>query len=144
LQLTGKDLEDRDSRDALRNLLSDIAFAPHAMPQAPTEGIVRVEGAIELDVVRALLPELDQAPVGAATPWLINAQLLGTTIYHDGTKSEVLEQYRSELLSVLHVLNELPLEEFHRVLTTSQNKTLDDALAQVVDALRGAAHLLVE
>jgi uncharacterized repeat protein (TIGR01451 family) len=144
LQLTGKDLEDRDGRDALRNLLSDIAFAPHALPQAPPPGIVRVEGAIELDVVRALLPELDAAPVGAAMPWLINAQLLGSTIYHDGTKSEVLEHYRSELLSVLHVLSELPLEEFHRVLTSSQNKQLDDALAQVVEALRGAAHLLVE
>lgn len=144
LQLTGKDLEDRDGRDALRNLLNDIAFAPHAIPQPPPAGIVRVEGAIELDVVRALLPELDAAPVGAATPWLINAQLLGTTIYHDGTKSEALEHYRSELLGVLHVLNELPLEEFHRVLTSSQNKQLDEALAHVVEALRGAAHLLVE
>lgn len=144
LQLTGKDLEDRESRDALRNLMNDIAFAPHAVPAAPTAGIVRVEGAIELDVVRSLLPELDAAPVGAATPWLINAQLLGTTIYHDGEKSEELEHYRSELLNVLHVLNELPLEEFHRVLTSSQNKTLDDALAHVVSALRGAAHLVVE
>lgn len=144
LQLTGKDLEDRESRDALRNLLNDIVFAPHALPQAPTAGIVRVEGAIELDVVRSLLPELDAAPVGAVTPWLINAQLLGTTIYHDGVKTDVLENYRSELLSVLTVLNELPLEEFHRVLTTSQNPGLDDALAQVIDALRGAAHLVVE
>ncbi len=144
LQITGKDLEDRDSRDALVNLVNDIIFAPSARPKTPPEGIIRVEGSVELDVVRSLLPELEAAPVGAVTPWLINAQLLGTTIYNDGNRSDSLENYRAELLNVLTVLNELPIEEFHRVLTSSVNRTLDDALAQVLEALRGAAHIAVE
>jgi hypothetical protein len=75
---------------------------------------------------------------------LINAQLLGTTIYNDGNRSDSLEQYRAELLNVLTVLNELPIEEFHRVLTSSVNRTLDDALGQVIEALRGAAHIAVD
>lgn len=144
LQITGKDLEDRESRDALVNLLNDIIFAPSARPKAAPEGLIRVEGSVELDVVRSLLPELESAPVGAVTPWLINAQLLGTTIYNDGNRSDSLEHYRAELLNVLTVLNELPIEEFHRVLTSSVNRTLDDALAQVIEALRGAAHIAVE
>lgn len=144
LSITGKDLEDRESRDALVNVVNDLIFAPSARPERPPDGIVRVEGSVELDVVRALLPELEAAPVGAVTPWLINAQLLGTTIYHEGDRSDSLEQYRAELLNVLTVLNELPLEEFHRVLTSSVNKTLDDALASVIEALRGAAHIAVE
>lgn len=144
LQISGKDLEDRESRDALINLVNDIIFAPSARPKPAPEGLIRVEGSVELDVVRSLLPELEAAPVGAVTPWLINAQLLGTTIYNDGQPSDSVENYRAELLNVLTVLNELPIEEFHRVLTSSVNRTLDDALAQVVEALRGAAHIAVE
>jgi hypothetical protein len=144
LTLTGKDLEDREGRDALRSLLEDLAFAPSAKPQPPSDGLVRVSGAIELDVVRSLIPELESAPLGAAVPWLINAQLLGTTVYHDGQTGEALEQYRTELLGVLHVLNELPIEEFHRVLISSVNRTLDDALASVLAELRGAARIAAE
>ncbi|MBV8637906.1 MAG: hypothetical protein JO322_07445 [Candidatus Eremiobacteraeota bacterium] len=144
LQITGKDLEDRESRDALINLVNDLIFAPSARPKTPPDGLIRIEGSVELDVVRALLPELDAVPVGGVTPWLINAQLLGTTIFNDGNRSDSLERYRAELLNVLSVLNELPIEEFHRVLTSSVNRTLDDALAQVIEALRGAAHIAVE
>jgi len=144
LQITGKDLEDRESRDALINLVNDLIFAPSARPKTPPDGLIRIEGSVELDVVRALLPELDAVPVGGVTPWLINAQLLGTTIFNDGNRSDSLEHYRAELLNVLSVLNELPIEEFHRVLTSSVNRTLDDALAQVIEALRGAAHIAVE
>ena len=45
---------------------------------------------------------------------------------------------------MLIVLSELPMPEFHRVLTSSVNRTLDDALAAALDALRAAAHLVVE
>jgi len=144
LSITGKDLEDRESRDALRALLDLVNYAPTGTLEPGPEGVTRVAGAIELDVVRSLIPDLDAAPLGAVTPWLINAQLLGTTLYHDGERSDELETYRTELLNVLTVLSELPIDEFHRVLTTSVNRTLDDALAHVLNALRGAARIAVE
>lgn len=144
LSITGKDLEDRESREALQQLLNDVVIAPRARVQRPASGAVRITGAAELDIVRALMPELEVAPVGAVTPWLINAHLLGTTIQNDVEHADVLDDYRNELLSVLVVLNELPIEEFHRVLTSSVNRTLDDALAHVLDALRNAAHIAVE
>jgi uncharacterized repeat protein (TIGR01451 family) len=144
LAVTGKDLEDRDSRVALRALLGELVLVPAAEPLEPPAGIVRVQGAVDVDILRALMPELDNAPLGAVNPWVINAQLLGTTVLHDGTSSTVLAGYRAEVLGVLTVLSELPMDEFHRVLTTSVNRTLDEALAGVLDALRGAAHLTVE
>ncbi|HUN29927.1 MAG TPA: hypothetical protein VMV65_08965, partial [Alphaproteobacteria bacterium] len=144
LTITGKDLEDRESREALRDVVESLSFAPTASPRAPAEGVVRVSGAIELDVVRSLLPDLESAPLGAVAPWLLNAQLLGTTVYHGSERSDSLEAYRGELLHVLSVLSELPIEEFHRVLTSSVNRTLDDALANAIDALRGAAQIAGE
>ncbi|HTZ55975.1 MAG TPA: hypothetical protein VMB20_13010 [Candidatus Acidoferrum sp.] len=144
LTITGKDLEDRESRDALRDVVESLNFAPTASPQPPAAGITRVVGQVEIDVVRALLPDLESAPLGAVTPWLINAQLLGTTIYHGSDRSDALESYRGEVLHVLSVLNELPLEEFHRVLTSSVNRALDEALAQAVNALRGTAQIALE
>ena len=144
LTITGKDLEDRESREALQDVVESLSFAPTASPRATGEGTVRVSGAIELDVVQSLLPDLESAPLGAVTPWLLNAQLLGTTIYHGSERSEALETYRGELLHVLSVLSELPIEEFHRVLTSSVNRTLDGALANAIDALRGAAQIALE
>jgi hypothetical protein len=144
LTITGKDLEDRESRDALRDVVEGLSFAPTASPRPPADGVVRVTGATDLDVVRALLPDLESAPLGAVTPWLINAQLLGTTIYHGSDPADALETYRGELLHVLTVLSELPIEEFHRVLTSSVNRTLDDVLAHAMDALRGATQIALE
>ncbi len=144
LQVSGKDIEDRESRDGLRNLIDDLSLAPTASPQPPPPGVIRIEGAVELDVVQSLALSLESLPLGAVAPWLINAQLLGTSIVYDRTKSETLEAYRSELLNVFTVLAELPIMEFHRVLTTSVNRTLDESLAAVLEALRGAAHIAVE
>jgi uncharacterized repeat protein (TIGR01451 family) len=144
LTITGKDLEDRDSRDATRDVVESLSFAPTASPQVPSDGIVRVSGQVETDVVRALLPDLESAPLGAVTPWLINAQLLGTTIYHGSERADALESYRAEVLRVLSVLNELPIEEFHRVITSSVNRTLDEALAQAIGSLRGTAQIALE
>ena len=45
---------------------------------------------------------------------------------------------------MLTVLSELPIDEFHRVLTTSVNRSLDESLGGVLEALRGVAHLAVE
>ena len=144
LTITGKDLEDRESRDALRDVVESLSFAPTTSPQAPSDGVVRVVGQIEVDVVSALLPDLESAPLGAVTPWLINAQLLGTTVYHGRERADALESYRTDVLHVLSVLNELPIEEFHRVLTSSVNRTLDESLAQAVESLRGAAQIALE
>jgi uncharacterized repeat protein (TIGR01451 family) len=144
LTITGKDLEDRDSRAALRVLLDELVVSPPQDALEPPTGIVRIEGSVDVDKVRALMPELDTAPLGAVNPWIINAQLLGTGVLHDGTRSVTLAAYREEILRVFTVLSELPIDEFHRVLTTSVNRGLDDSLAGVLDALRGAAHLAVD
>jgi hypothetical protein len=144
LSVTGKDIEDRESRDALLGLVHDLGLAPTSAPPQPPAGVVRIEGAVELDVVRSLAADLDGMPLGAVAPWQINAQLLGTTIYHEGEKSDALESYRAELLNVFSVLAELPMMEFHRVLTSSVNRTLDESLAAVLETLRGAAHIAVE
>ncbi len=144
LTVTGKDLEDRDSRVALRALLDELVLAAPQAALQPPPGIVRIEGSIDADKVRALMPELDTAPLGAVNPWIINAHLLGTSVLHDGTRADALAPYREELLRVFTVLSELPIDEFHRVLTTSVNRGLDDSLGGVLDALRGAAHLAVD
>ncbi|HEY1977102.1 MAG TPA: hypothetical protein VGG89_11175 [Candidatus Baltobacteraceae bacterium] len=144
LTITGKDLEDRDSRAALRGLLDELVLASPQDALAPPAGIVRIEGSIDADKVRALMPELDTAPLGAVNPWIINAHLLGTSVLHDGTRSEALAAYREEITRVFTVLSELPIDEFHRVLTTSVNRGLDDSFTGVLDALRGAAHLAVD
>jgi hypothetical protein len=144
LSITAKDLEDRESRNALGTLTDALSSAPSAQLQPPAEGFIRVAGAIDKSKIRALAADLEKAPLGSVTPWLINAHLLGSTIYHDGDRSEALEQYRTQVLNVLSVLSDLPLDEFHRVLTSSVNRTLDEALAQVLGALRGAAHIGVD
>jgi len=144
LAVTGKDLEDRDSRVAMRTIVDALSSAPTGRLLAPPDGVVRVEGPVDADLVRALVPDLENAPLGAVAPWLANAHMLGGTIYHDGTRSDALAAYRREIQSVLSVLSELPMEEFHRVLTTSVNHTLDDAFAGVLDALRNAAHVASE
>ena len=144
LAVTAKDLEDRDSRFALRSLVDELLLAPvQSLPDVRT-GVVRLSGAVDVDLLHALSSELETAPLGAVTPWVINAHLLGTTISYDGTSNDVLGRYRSEVLKVLTVLSELPIDEFHRVLTTSVNRSLDESLGGVLEALRGVAHLAVE
>jgi uncharacterized repeat protein (TIGR01451 family) len=144
LSVTAKDLEDRDSRFALRALVDELLLAPVQTAPAVRDGVVRIYGAIDVDLLHALSSELESAPLGAVTPWVINAHLLGTTIVHDGSSNDILGRYRGEVLKVLTVLSELPIDEFHRVLTTSVNRSLDESLGGVLEALRGVAHLAVE
>jgi hypothetical protein len=144
IAVTGKDLEDRESRSALRELLAELLVTPPHGDAGVPAGVVRVRGELDMDALRALAAELDGAPLGAAAPWLVNAQLLGSAILHDGSRSDVLGHYRSEMLRVFAVLSELPMEEFHRVLGSSVNRTLDEALAAVLEALRAAARLPVD
>jgi hypothetical protein len=144
LAVTAKDLEDRDSRLALRALAeAAIASSPHETGYRP-HGIVRFAGEVDVEMLRKRLPELDTAPLGTVVPWIVNANLLGTRVeYNGGGRSDVLGMYRSELLKVFSVLETLPMPEFHRVLSSSVNRTLDDALGAVLDALRAAASFSV-
>jgi hypothetical protein len=144
LTITQKDLEDRESRDALRTLVDALGDAPNAMGAGPARDGVRISGSVDVETVRALGGELGSAPLGAAASWLINAHLLGSMVEHDGVSSASLGSYRTELQNVFTVLSELPINEFHRVLVSTVNRTLDESLADVLDAMRGAAHLAVE
>src|SRR6185437_9311367 len=102
-------------------------------------GIVRLSGAVNLDALRRRAGELENAPLGSVVPWIVNAQLIGERVeYNGGGRSDVLGLYRAELIKVFSVLETLPMPEFHRVLTSSVNRTLDDALGAVLDALRSA------
>jgi hypothetical protein len=140
LAITAKDLEDRDSRFALRGLVAAVNEAPGAELNARTTGVVRLSGPVDVDALRRRGSELEQAPLGSVVPWIINAHLLGSTIeYNGGGRSDVLGLYRGELIKVFSVLETLPMPEFHRVLSSSVNRTLDDALGAVLDALRQAA-----
>ena len=137
LTITAKDLEDRDSRFALRDVVAAVLAAP-AEPLADRGGgVVRLSGTVDPAALRARYDELETAPLGSVVPWIVNAQLLGTRIEH-ASRSDVLGLYRNELLKVFGVLETLPMPEFHRVLSSSVNRTLDDALGAVVDALRAA------
>jgi uncharacterized repeat protein (TIGR01451 family) len=145
LTITAKDLEDRDSRFALRALVAAVLDAPAAPLPAPPAGVVRLSGHVDLEALRRRAGELEQAPLGSVVPWIVYAHLLGERIeYNDGEHSTVLGLYRTELIKVFSVLETLPMPEFHRVLSSSVNRTLDDALGAVLDALRAAAHLVVD
>lgn len=140
LAITAKDLEDRDSRFALRGLVAAVLDAPAAaLPVRPT-GVVRLSGAVDAAALKKCLPELEQTPLGSVIPWIVNAHLLGERVdYNGGGRSDVVGLYRAELIKVFSVLETLPMPEFHRVLSSSVNRTLDDALGAVLDALRSAA-----
>lgn len=144
LAITGKDLEDREGRTAFERALADLSRLEAGNPPQRAAHVVRTIGGIDVNALTALAAELHAAPLGSATSWLINAQLLGSWIITDGGNSDALGRYRAQLIDVLGVLAELPLEEFHRVLTSSVNRSLDEALATVLDALRNAAHLAVD
>jgi hypothetical protein len=145
LTISARDLEDRDSRFALRALAEAVIDGPRQELSERPFGTVRFSGAVDVDAVRARLPELQTAPLGAVTPWSLNVQFLGSRFeYNHGGSSDALGSYRNELLKVFGVLETLPMPEFHRVLSSSVNRTLDDALANVLDALRTAAHIAVD
>lgn len=140
LAVSAKDLEDRESRLALRALLDAATEAPAGDEDPRPDGIVRLIGSVDTGVLRKRAADLEHAPLGSVVPWIVNAQLLGERVeYDNGGRSDVLGLYRAELIKVFGVLETLPMPEFHRVLTSSVNRTLDDALGAVLDALRGAA-----
>jgi hypothetical protein len=144
LTITAKDLEDRESRFALRGLVSALGQTPASAAGDRAIGVVRLSGAVDLQTLASRAADLEHAPLGSVTPWLLYAQFVGERIeYNGGGRSDVLGLYRAELLKVFGVLETLPMPEFHRVLASSVNRTLDDALGAVLDALRAAAQYSV-
>ena len=143
LTITAKDLEDRESRFALRGLVDALGQAPSAELERREPRIVRLSGTVDIDALRERAMDLESAPLGSVVPWIVSAQMLGSRIeYNGGRQSDVLGLYRDELINVLGVLETLPMPEFHRVLASSVNRTLDDALGAVLDALRSTAYSL--
>ncbi|MGZ3496579.1 MAG: hypothetical protein ACXWNJ_05405 [Vulcanimicrobiaceae bacterium] len=145
LTVTGKDLEDRDSRFALRAIVDDVVeLAPVDGESERPAGTIRLTGRVDVEALRAIALELEHAPLGSVVSWIAYTHLLGTTIDSERGRSEQLRTYRSELLKVLSLLETLPMPEFHRVLTTSVNRSLDAALDAVLEEMRTAAHVAVE
>jgi len=144
LTITAKDLEDREARQAMQTIVDIMAGRQPSAAGAPPREVVRIRGPVDVGALQQIAPQLTTAPLGSVVPWLVNAQMLGTTIeYNGGSANGALAAYRSELLRVFALLETLPMPEFHRVLGSSVNRTLDDALANVLAALRDAAHVAV-
>ncbi len=145
LAVTAKDLEDRDARVAMLDLAQLAVDAVPGMLAPPASGTVRLIGPVASGELRALIAQMDAAaPLGSVTPWLLNAHLLGTRVVRDGVGSDALDTYRRTALEVFGVLADLPIDEFHRVLSTSGNRSLDEALAAVFEELRAAAQVVAE
>ncbi|HEY8297818.1 MAG TPA: hypothetical protein VIG32_07345 [Candidatus Baltobacteraceae bacterium] len=145
LTVTAKDLEDRDSRYALRALVDDVIARaqPGAVGERARE-TVRLSGSIDVSALRALVAPLETAPLGAVVPWIAYVRLLGDSIESDSGRTHALGSYRAELLRVFSLLETLPIPEFHRVLTSSVNRSLDASLQTVVEELRGVARVAVD
>jgi uncharacterized repeat protein (TIGR01451 family) len=145
LAITAKDLEDRESRSAMCSLVAAVLDAGTAQPPARAAGAVRLSGNVDIDVLRGRANELEHVPLGSIAPWILSAHLMLAHVeYDDGASSDVLALYRNEALKVFGVLETLPMPEFHRVLSSSVNRTLDDALGAVLDALRAAVRVGVD
>ncbi|MBV9270435.1 MAG: hypothetical protein JO165_05030, partial [Candidatus Eremiobacteraeota bacterium] len=145
LTVSAKDLEDREARQALQTIVRiAVGREPSQGATRPPE-VVRLRGPLDAGVLRQLAPQLTTSPLGSVVPWTINAQMLGSAIEYDGgSTNDVLRAYRDELIRVFALLETLPMPEFHRVLGSSVNRTLDDALSNVLAALRDAAHVAVQ
>ncbi len=136
--LTAKDLEDRASRTALIDLVATLRAATPSAALHDGDGEIVIDGEIDRERIVTYLGALEADPLGNAQPWIVLAELLGTTITWPGGSSEALAAYRTQLIATLMNVSALPLEEFHRVLTSSANAALDAALGDVRSALRDA------
>jgi hypothetical protein len=133
--LTAKDLEDGASRSALRDLLEVVSSGGVRPTALPAPAGVRISGTIDAAALAASLPLLEAAPLGSVVPWLALVPLVGSTIERAGTHHPELGRYRDALASALNSVAPLPLTEFHRVLISSTNASLDETLRDVVKVL---------
>ncbi|MBV8150407.1 MAG: hypothetical protein JOY59_02525, partial [Candidatus Eremiobacteraeota bacterium] len=144
--IAGKDLEDRATRTALADFVASLG-EPAAteggleLPAVGNDVVARIEGAVAVDRIRGIAPQLENAPLGAVYPWIALCALLGDTIVlKSGERSTAIRGYRDGLAAILDNVAALPLSEFHRVLGTSTNTELDAQLDDVLAALHRAVH----
>jgi uncharacterized repeat protein (TIGR01451 family) len=133
--LTGKDLEDRSSRSALLELVRALENASPTEEVHPGEATVILEGPVDVAQLTPHLAALESDPLGTAKPWLLLAQLLPST-FVEPLGGESMNVYRSALITTFTNVAALPNEEFHRVLSGTQNAALDGALRNVRATLR--------
>ena len=67
---------------------TNSSLRPYKRPPELRAGVVRLRGTVDVDLLHSLSGELETAPLGAVTPWVINAHLLGRTIANDGTEND--------------------------------------------------------
>ncbi len=136
------DLESVEERVALVELARAIVSADDAdeMPLAVQSGI-RIVGEIARDRVSALLPELEAAPLGSVIPWMLCAELLGSTIVYRASQSASLQPYRASLLERFASLADQSAQVFWKTLASGDEPVLRERLGRVLDGLRGAATL---
>jgi hypothetical protein len=135
--LTSKDLEDRSSRSALLELVNALENAKPSDEIHPGDATVVLEGPVDFAQLAPYVARLESDPLGTATPWLILAELLPSSFVepHGG---ESMNVYRSAQIATFTNVAALPQDEFHRVLSGTQNAALDTALRNVRLALRDA------
>ena len=140
--LSGKDIEDGAGRIALRSLLDALLTGPGETEMPVATGEMRLlAGVVDLDALARARARLENEPIGAALPWIVNVELLPTTLLVHGEERDILSQYRARAAESLDVLCELPVAEFHRVIATHTDRVLD---ALLDDALAELAKLDVE
>ena len=140
--LSGKDIEDGAGRLALRALLDALLTGPGEAEMPVATGEMRLlAGTVDLDALARTRARLENEPIGAALPWIVNVELLPTTLLVHGEERDILSQYRARAAESLDVLCELPVAEFHRVIATHTDRVLD---ALLDDALAELAKLDVE
>jgi hypothetical protein len=135
--LTGKDLEDRAARSALLELVHSLEDAKPTEEVHPGEATVVLEGPVDVAALTPYLARLESDPLGTATPWLILAELLPSA-FVEPRGGESMNAYRSALIATFTNVAALPQDEFHRVLSGTQNAALDAGLRNVRTALRDA------
>ncbi len=134
--VSSKDIEDGAGRLALRSLLDVLLATPGDAEMPVATGEMRLlAGIVDLDDLAKARARLENEPIGAALPWVINVQLLPTVLLVRGEERDILSQYRARAAENLAVLCELPVAEFHRVIATHSDRVLDtlldDALAEL-------------
>jgi len=134
--LTSKDLEDGATRTALQALLDAIASSGVHRAALPPSPNLRIVGTLDLADLAAKSSSLEGAPLGSVAPWLALVPLIGSTIEQGSNTSDAVGRYAEALANALTRVAPLPLGEFHRVLTSSANAALDEALHDVVRVLR--------
>jgi hypothetical protein len=135
--LTAKDLEDRGSRSALAELVRSLESSQPIDEVDAGDATIVMEGPIDVALLTPHLALLESEPLGSVRPWLLLAELL-PSMFVVPSGGEAMNAYRSALIATFTNVAALPPEEFHRVLTGTQNAALDAALRDVRAALREA------